>query len=154
MIRRLVFALAALTVLTGCAAGPNAVTLKQYTPTDGNQATSGSIKVRNLVLVTGADAATDSNVTIIGTILNTGETTDTLQSITVNSVPVTLQAETLDLVTNTPLTFGGETANATGTVSLPTVSAGQIVDVQMVFAQAGLVETTALVREATLEFAP
>lgn len=150
MIRRIVLAFAALALLSGCAAGHNAVTLKEYTPTDGNQVTTDVIKVRNLVLVAGENG----NADLIATIVNVAPAADSLVSASVNGVPVTLAAESLELATDQPLVFGGESASATGSVALPNVRSGQIVDVELRFANAGLLEATALVREPILEFAP
>jgi len=150
VIRRIVLALAAATLLAGCAAGPNAVTLKQYTPTDGNQASTGSINVLNLVLVAGSD----EGASLIATIVNSGATADSLQTIAVNGVPMTIVADTLDLLQDRPMIFGGESATASATVNLSSVKPGQLVPVEIYFTQAGLISTTALVREPTLEFAP
>jgi hypothetical protein len=151
VIRRIVLALAALVVLSGCAAGHNAVTLKPYTPTDGNQANSGAIKVRNLVVVANADGTGS----LIATIVNSGvEEADTLQGITVNGRPATIAADSAEVRYGSPLIFGGESANASAAVDLTDIKPGQLVDVQLIFAVAGLVEMNTLVREPTLEFAP
>lgn len=148
--KRLAPAVAALVVLSGCAAGPNAVTLKQYTPTDGNQVTSGSLKIRNLLIV----AQQDGSASLIGTVINTSDVTDTLMGITVNGQPVEISAESLEIPRSTPLVFGGESATAAGVLPLSGIKAGQFADVQLTFAKAGLLETSALVRAANLEFAP
>lgn len=148
MTRRLILAFAALVLLSGCAAGTNAVTLKEYTPTDGNQVTSDSIKVRNLVLV----AQTDGTANLVATIINVAESDDALESITVNGTPVVITADSLDLRYNAPLIFGGESANASGSVPLNGIRSGQFVSVNLTFANSGLIQTDALVREPILEF--
>jgi hypothetical protein len=150
VIRRIVLALTALSFLTACAAGPNAVTLKEYTPTDGNQVRSGDIKVVNLLVI----AQSGGTGTVIGTILNSGDVEDALEGMTVNGQPVTITADSLALLRGKPLIFGGESATATGTVSLTGVKAGQFVPVAMKFAESGLLESNILIREETLEFTP
>lgn len=150
MIRQTVLALTALALLSGCAAGPTAESLKQYSPTDGAQVTSDTVKVRGLLLV----ATSEESADLIATIVNSGSESDALASIVVNGQPVTITAESLDLETDKPLIFGGESATATGSVALNGVKAGQLVAVELRFVRAGLIETTALVREASLEFAP
>jgi hypothetical protein len=150
VIRRIVLALTALSFLTACAAGPNALTLKEYTPTDGNQLRSGDIKVVNLLVV----AQAGGSGTVIGTILNSGQAPDALESMTVNGEPVTITADSLALLRGKPLIFGGESSSATGTVALTGVRAGQFVPVTMKFTESGVLETTILIREEALEFSP
>lgn len=150
MIRRALIALTSLALLSGCAAGTDAVTLKEYTPTDGNQVQSGDIKVRNFLIID----QKDGTGSVIATIVNSGEAADTLEGITIAGQPVAITASSLLLETNKPLIFGGASATATATVPLVGVRAGQIVNIALVFTRSGLVETTALVREPLLEYAP
>lgn len=126
------------------------MTLKQYTPTDGNQVSSGAIKVRNLVLVAGPEGSAN----VIATIINSDVAEDTLELIAVNGQVATLVGESLTLPSNSPLIFGGESATAAASVPLGEAKPGQVAYVEMRFQRAGLVQTTALIREASLEFTP
>lgn len=137
-------------MLAGCGAGHNSITIKPYTPTDGNQAQSDAVKVRNFLVV----AEADGSGSIIGTVVNAADQSDAITSITINNAPVISAPSVLPLAKNVPVIFGGESANATGFVPALGARAGQLVPVTITFANAAPVDFTAVVREPTGEFTP
>ncbi|ONI66899.1 hypothetical protein BWI15_27315 [Kribbella sp. ALI-6-A] len=64
--------------LAACGANFNAQTSKPYQPAEGTNVTSGSIAVRNLLVLAGEDGAGELHAAIV----NTGRTDDTLTGIT------------------------------------------------------------------------
>ncbi|MEY3345145.1 MAG: hypothetical protein RL125_866, partial [Actinomycetota bacterium] len=68
------------TLLTGCAAGPNAATRLITQVTDGVEGQAGSIKLRNMTLV----IQPDSSAVLVGTIVNQDEATDAVIGIAIN----------------------------------------------------------------------
>lgn len=136
--------------LSGCAAGTDSVTIKPYAPTDGNQAQSGTIKVRNVLIVEQADGTGE----LLATFVNSGLENDAVTSIVVNNAPVVLSASPLTLEPNKAVIFGGESANASGRIAAVGAKAGQLVPVTISFEKAAPVSMTILIRQATLEFTP
>ncbi len=65
----LTIALASLSLLTGCAAGPDAATRLITQVTDGVEGEAGPVKLRNFTLV----LQPDSSVVLVGTIVNQDE---------------------------------------------------------------------------------
>lgn len=149
ILRRLTIALLGLGLLSGCAAGSNAVTIKPYTPTDGNQVQTGTIKVRNFLVVVQADGS----ATVIGTAVNSAVESDVITSISVNGQAVSLTPQPLVLNQNAPIIFGGESGNATANVPALGAVAGQLVPVMMTFEKSASVQFSSVVRSATGEFA-
>jgi hypothetical protein len=137
--------------LSGCAAGLNAETRNTNRVTDGNEITideNGSeIRVVNLTLVDTGDGA----AVIVGTIINQGSDSDRLLGISVNGVQATLTGET-NLLTNTPITFEGEQANAKAVFYGVNPQAGTNVKVSIGFARAGLASAEVLIRDKRDDF--
>ena len=69
--------------LTGCAAGPDAMTRNLRQVTDGVEGVSGSIKALNVLLVT----QEDGSAVLVGTFVNSGEERDAITAITANGIP-------------------------------------------------------------------
>lgn len=138
-------------VLSGCAAGLNAETRNITRVTDGNEITideNGSeIRVVNLTLVDTGDGA----AVIVGTIVNQGSDPDQLLGLSVNGVQATLTGET-NLLTNKPITFEGEQANAKAVFYGVNPEAGTNVRVSLGFAKAGLVSAEVIIRDKRDDF--
>jgi hypothetical protein len=136
--------------LTGCgASGPDAPTRNIKQVTDGVEAQSGSIYIRDLLLV----AQPDGSAALVGTFINEEATADSLTGITVAGIPATLSASTFDLALNTPVIFSGDSANATASVPGLNAKPGTRVEVTLTFAHAAEVKISTLVREKSDYFA-
>jgi hypothetical protein len=133
--------------LTSCyGSGPDAATRMVTRVTDGSEAVintdDNDIRVSNFLLV----ATEDGAAVVVGHIVNRSETADQLLGISVAGKPATLTGET-KLLTNKPLHFEGELANAKAVFAGVNPIAGQHVDVTIGFARAGLVTVHALIRD-------
>jgi hypothetical protein len=137
--------------LSGCAAGLNAETRNITRVTDGNEITideNGSeIRVVNLTLVDTGDGA----AVIVGTIINQGTDPDQLLGLSVNGVEATLTGER-NLLTNKPITFEGEQANAKAVFYGVNPEAGTNVRVSLGFAKAGFVSAEVIIRDKRDDF--
>jgi hypothetical protein len=137
--------------LSGCAAGLNAETRNITRVTDGNEITineNGSeIRVVNLTLVDTGDGA----AVIVGTIINQGSDPDQLLGFSVNGVQATLTGET-SLLTNKPIFFEGEQANAKAVFLGVNPKAGTNVKVSIGFAKAGFVSAEVIIRDKRDDF--
>ena len=132
--------------LTSCGSGPNAETRKTNRVTDGAEAvinTDGSdIRVSNLVLV----ATEDGAAVIVGQIVNRADEADEILGITVGGIGATITGEK-KLLTNKPVHFEGEQANAKAVFAGVNPVAGTTVDLTIGFARAGLVTVRAIIRD-------
>ena len=136
--------------LTGCgASGPGAPTRNIKQVTDGVEAQTGSIYIRDLLLV----AQPDGSAVLVGTFINEAATSDALTGITVGGISAKLSAPSFNLVQNTPVIFSGDSANAVGTVPALNAKPGTRVLVLLSFAHAAPVTKSALVREKSDYFA-
>jgi PBP1b-binding outer membrane lipoprotein LpoB len=136
--------------LSGCGAtGAQAPTRNMKQVTDGVEAQSGSIYVRDLLLV----AQPDGSAALVGTFINEGTTPDALTGITVNGIKATLSAPSFDLTQNSPVIFSGDSANATGSVAGLNAAAGTRADVVVTFAHSSSVTLSAIVRAKSDYFA-
>lgn len=137
--------------LSGCAAGLNAETRNITRVTDGNEITideNGSeIRVVNLKLVDTGDGA----AVVVGTIINQGSDPDQLLGLSVTGVQATLTGET-NLLTNKPITFEGEQANAKAVFYDVNPKAGTNVKISLGFAKAGLVSAEVIIRDKRDDF--
>jgi hypothetical protein len=137
--------------LSGCAAGLNAETRNITRVTDGNEITideNGSeIRVVNLKLVDTGDGA----AVVVGTIINQGANPDQLLGLAVNGVQATLTGER-NLLTNKPITFEGEQANAKAVFFGANPKAGTNVKISLGFAKAGLVSAEVIIRDKRDDF--
>jgi len=64
-------------LLTGCASGFNATSIKPYAPSDGVEANTGDIRILNLLVV-----STGANGVVSGSIVNRGTSRDALTDLT------------------------------------------------------------------------
>lgn len=104
-----VLAIAAIPALSGCFSGIEATTSAQATMNTGNgaQAQAGDIKILNATIVTGA---TPADAMLIGTLVNTGVTADSLMGIDVDGKPATPAPAFPELTPGSSTPFGYESA--------------------------------------------
>jgi hypothetical protein len=150
----LTIALASLSLLTGCAAGPNAATRLITQVTDGVEGEAGPVKLRNFTLV----LQPDSSVVLVGTIVNQDEVEDAVLAIGINGERAKVWAdggevEALPLILNRPQHLAGPSATAYAYLDSFTVKAGYRVPVEVILQRGGIVNLDVLVRERDLEFA-
>lgn len=126
--------------LTGCAAGSDAPTRLIKQVTDGVEKDAGDLKIRNIKIV----ALPDGSGTLVGFIVNHGESLDQLAAVVINNSRADLQSEVL-LAQNQPMIFEGASANAKAKVAQLGVQPGYRVPVTLYFAKGGKVELDALV---------
>ena len=129
--------------LTGCgASGLGAPTRNIKQVTDGVEAQSGSIYIRDILLV----AQPDGSAALVGTIINEGSTLDVLAGITVEGIQMQLSSPEINLVSNSPVIFSGDSANATGVIPGLKAVAGTRLNVVVTFAHAAPVTLSAILR--------
>lgn len=146
----LVAAVASVLLLSACgASGPDAPTRNIKQVSDGVEANSGAIAVRDVLLV----AQPDGSAALVGTFINEGAAPDALTGITVNGVAATLSSPSFPLLQNKPVIFSGDTANASGSVASLSVPTGTRIPVVISFQSAPSVTVSALVRAKSDYFA-
>ena len=96
------------TVVTSCGAGQNAVTRNFKQVTDGVEAQSAEIRLRNVLIV---KTATNDAV-LVGTLVSWSDESDAITGISINNIPATLSEGSFELVKNKPIIFVGDSANA------------------------------------------
>ena len=140
-LKRLAAVLIISTVVTGCGSGQNAVTRNFKQVTDGVEAQSAEIRLRNVLIV---KTATNDAV-LVGTLVSWSDEPDAITGISINNIPATLSAGTFDLVKNKPVIFVGESANADAYIPGLNKVAGERIPVTFTFATAAPVTVDALV---------
>jgi hypothetical protein len=138
--------LSLLTTLSACANGKNAPTAMIRQVTDGVEADSGAIKVRDFLLV----VQPDGSAAIVGTFLNSGTAPDTLVSISVGGIPAVIKrtmGNDFTLQPDQPIIFAGDSANASGVIPGLKATSGSRIDATVTFANAAPVTKSVLVRE-------
>ena len=133
--------------LSSCyGSGPDAATRMITRVTDGNEAvvnTDGSdLRINDVLLV----ATEDGSAVLVGTIVNRADATDQIIGISAGGTQAVVTGET-KLVTNQPVRFEGELANAKAVFPGVNAVAGTTVDVQIGFARGGLVNVRAIIRD-------
>ena len=129
------------TVVTGCGSGQNAVTRNFKQVTDGVEAQSAEIRLRNVLIVKTAA----NNAVLVGTLVSWSDEPDTITGISINNTPATLSAGRFDLVKNKPVIFVGDSANADAYIPGLNKVAGERIPVTITFATAAPVTVDALV---------
>jgi hypothetical protein len=129
------------TVVTGCGSGQNAVTRNFKQVTDGVEAQSAEIRLRNVLIV---KTATNDAV-LVGTLVSWSDEPDAITGISINNIPATLSAGIFDLVKNKPVIFVGDSANADAYIPSLSKVAGERIPVTFTFATAAPVTVDALV---------
>ena len=131
--------------IAGCsAAGPDAPTRNVRQVTDGVEATSGSIKAVNVLLV----AQEDGSAVLVGTFTNSGETSDAITAITANGILGEISVSTLNQYSG-PAIFEGDSKNSSAKFPGLNAKASSHVELEVSFATAAPMKLSALVRAKT-----
>ena len=140
-LKRLIALLIISTAVTSCGSGQNAVTRNFKQVTDGVEAQSAEIRLRNVLIV-----KTDANdAVLVGTLVSWSDESDAITGISINNIPATLSAPSFDLVKNKPVIFVGDSANADAYIPGLNKVAGERIPVTFTFATASPVTVDALV---------
>jgi len=135
--------------LAGCgASGPDAPTRNVRQVTDGVEATSGSIKAVNVLLVT----QEDGSAVLVGTFVNSGESSDAITAITANGIVGEISVSTLDQYSG-PAIFEGDSKNSLAKFPSLNAKASDHVDLVVTFATSAPMKMSALVRAKAAEYA-
>ena len=129
------------TTLTACGSGQTAETRMIKQVTDGVEAQSAEIRLRNVLIV---KTATNDAV-LVGTLVSWPDEPDAITGISINNIPATLSAPSFDLVKNKPVIFVGDSANADAYIPGLNKVAGERIPVTFTFATASPVTVDALV---------
>jgi hypothetical protein len=155
--------------LSACGAGNNAVTLKPYAPSDGSQATVGTNKILDAVVVVPVSetAGEVSTTGVVSTVIANSDTVsgDTVESFTINGSSAATAGDLTvprwpgllrfvppsDLAspTPTPDTNTGVLVQASAEFRNLTVKPGDIVDMTVMFRRAGKVTLPVPIETAT-----
>ena len=128
------------TVVTSCGSGQNAVTRNFKQVTDGVEAQSAEIRLRNIKIVKNEL----SQGILVGTLVNWSDQADAITAINIGGVAATLSGARFDLLKNKPITFVGDSANADAFAQISKV-AGERIPITFTFATATPVTVDALV---------
>ncbi|MFM6940919.1 MAG: hypothetical protein ACKOXI_02970, partial [Candidatus Planktophila sp.] len=91
-------------------------------------------------------ATADGSAVVVGHIVNRAGTPDQILGITAGGIEATITGET-KLLTNKPIHFEGDSANAKAVFTGVGAEAGKNVDLTIGFARAGLVTVHAIIRD-------
>ena len=127
--------------LTGCAAGPDAMTRNMRQVTDGVEGVSGSIKALNVLLVT----QEDGSAVLVGTFVNSGEEREAITAITANGIPGEIFVSTFDQYSG-PAIFEGESKNSSAIFPGLNARPSDHVELEVSFANSGPLKLSPLVR--------
>ena len=127
--------------LTGCGSGQMASTRLIKQVTDGVEAQTEEIRLRNVKVI---KTATGSGV-LIGTLVNWSDQSDVITSVTINNQPAIYTAKTSELLRNKPITFVGDIANADAYISMLDKEPGYRIPVTFTFATAAPVTLDTLI---------
>ena len=127
--------------ITGCGSGQNAATRTIKQVTDGVEAESAGIKLRNVLLV---KTATAEGV-LVATVINTSDENDSIVGVAIGGAMTNLVAKSNELKKNKPIIFVGDSANADASIPVLNTSAGERIDITFTFAKAAPVTLDALV---------
>jgi len=140
-LKRLIALLIISTLVTSCGSGQNAVTRNFKQVTDGVEAQSAEIRLRNVLIV-----KTDANdAVLVGTLVSWSDEPDAITGISINNISATLSAGSFALVKNKPVIFVGDSTNADAYIPGLNKVAGERIPVTFTFATASPVTVDALV---------
>ena len=128
------------TTLTACGSGQTAETRMIKQVTDGVEAQSAEIRLRNIKIVKNEL----SQGILVGTLINWSDQTDAITGINIGGTAATLSNAKFDLLKNKPITFVGDSANADAYAQIGKV-AGERIPITFTFATATPVTVDALV---------
>ena len=129
------------TTITGCGSGQTAVTRTIKQITDGVEAESNGIKLRNVLIVKTAN----SEGVLVATVVNTTDDADSIVGIAIGGAVATVVAKSSELVKNKPIIFVGDSANADASIPVLNNNAGDRIGITFTFAKAAPVTVNALV---------
>ena len=139
--KKVIATVAIATMVTGCASGQMAQTRLIKQVTDGVEAQSDEIRLRNVKVI---KSSTGEGI-LIGTLVNWSDKTDAITSVSINNLPATYTAETSELLRNKPITFVGQVANADAFIENLDKTPGYRIPVTFTFANAAPVTLDTLV---------
>lgn len=128
------------TTLTACGSGQTAETRMIKQVTDGVEAQSAEIRLRNIKIVKNEL----SQGILVGTLVNWSDQADAITGINIGGVAATLSGLKFDLLKNKPISFVGDSANADAFAQISKV-AGERIPITFTFATATPVTVDALV---------
>ena len=128
------------TSLTACGSGQTAETRMIKQVTDGVEAQSAEIRLRNIKIVKNEL----SQGILVGTIVNWSDQADAITGINIGGANATLSGAQFELLKNKPITFIGDSANADAYAQISKV-AGELIAITFTFATATPVTVDALV---------
>jgi copper(I)-binding protein len=129
------------TTVTGCGSGQTAATRNIKQVTDGVEAETAGIKLRNVLIVKTAGA----EGVLVATLVNTSDQSDSLVGVAVGGAMANFVAKSNELKKNKPIIFVGDSANADASIPALNSSAGERIDITFTFATASPVTVNALV---------
>ncbi len=136
-------------LLSGCTeAGKDAPTSKIRQVTDGVEKDSGTLKLRDFVLV----AQPDGSAVLVGTVVNEDASPDAISSISANAIAGAITG-TVALAQNMPVIFSGDSANAHASFPGLNLTPGQRANVTVTFGKTPGITFSVLVREKSDIFA-
>jgi hypothetical protein len=139
--KKVIATIAIATTVTGCASGQMAQTRLIKQVTDGVEAQSDEIRLRNVKVI---KSSTGEGI-LIGTLVNWSDKTDAITSVSINNLPAIYTAETSELLRNKPITFVGQVANADASIENLDKTPGYRIPVTFTFANAAPVTLDTLV---------
>jgi len=139
--KKLAVLLIVATTITGCGSGQNAATRTIKQVTDGVEAESAGIKLRNVLIVKTAS----SEGVLVATIINTSDEVDSILGIAFGGAMTNLVAQNSELKKNKPIIFVGDSTNADASIPVLNTSAGERIDITFTFAKTAPITVNALV---------
>ena len=127
--------------LTGCGSGQMASTRLIKQVTDGVEAQTDEIRLRNVKVI---KTSTGAGI-LIGTLVNWSDKSDQITSVTINNQPAIYTAKSSELLRNKPITFVGDIANADAYISTLDKEPGYRIPVTFTFASAAPVTLDTLI---------
>ena len=131
-IKKIIATIAIATTVTGCGSGQMAQTRLIKQVTDGVEAQSEEVRLRNVKVI----KTTTGQGVLIGTLVNWSDQADAITSISINNQPAIYTAKSSDLIKNKPITFVGQIANADAYIPFLDKSSGYRIPVTFTFAKA------------------
>jgi hypothetical protein len=129
------------TTITGCGSGQTAATRTIKQVTDGVEAESAGIKLRNVLIVKTAGA----EGVLVATVINTSDEIDSIVGVAFGGAMTNFVAKSNELKKNKPIIFVGDSANADASISELNTSAGERIDITFTFAKTAPITVNALV---------
>ena len=139
--KKVIATIAIATTVTGCASGQMAQTRLIKQVTDGVEAQSDEIRLRNVKVI---KSATGEGI-LIGTLVNWSDKSDAITSVSINNLPAIYTAKTSELLRNKPITFVGQVANADAFIENLDKTPGYRIPVTFTFASAAPVTLDTLI---------